>query len=408
MAQPNKLALQARYLFPVDGPPVENGVLTISDERIVELGPRAGSAACDLGNVAILPGLVNAHTHLEFSDLPAPLGQPGMAFTDWIRLVIASRHRATLASEAVSAGVRESLQAGTTALGEIATSAWSPALFACASLEAIVFLEAIALLPQHLEARLAEAEEHVSRPWSQQLQPGLSPHAPYTVHPQLLSALAQRSAAARVPVAFHLAESRDELQLLQSGSGRFVDLLEELGRWDPAAISPGSRPLDYLQQLSGAHRALVIHGNYLDAEEQQFLAGRPSMSLVYCPRTHAYFGHDRYPLEKLLALGVQMSLGTDSRASNPDLSLWSEIRYLAEHFTGVSPAQILELGTICGACALGQDAHYGSLTPGKLANLAIIKLPDHKALDPYDLLFGGSVRGGEPMAGTWFRGAKVH
>jgi cytosine/adenosine deaminase-related metal-dependent hydrolase len=124
------------------------------------------------------------------------------------------------------------------------------------------------------------------------LRPGLSPHAPYTVSPQIVQSVCQLSAAERFPVAMHLAESREELELLATHRGRLVEVLQSLSAWHPEALPMGLRPLDYLQWLATAQRALVIHGNYLASDEIEFLAGHhEQMSVVYCPRTHAYFAH---------------------------------------------------------------------------------------------------------------------
>ncbi len=344
----------------------------------------------DLGNVAILPGLVNAHAHLEFSDLSEPLGEPGMGFVDWIRLVIERfRQRPGTSEQPVRHGLEESIRWGTTALGEIAQPNWLADLFEQSVLDTTVFLELIAPTPQRMAPLLELALRHVrpvgtSRHW----RPGLSPHAPYSVHPQLLDAAVSLSAAERVPLAFHLAESREELELLRSGSGPFRGLLEELGTCDPELFPPGRRPLDYLKQLAAAHRTLIIHGNYLDGEEIAFLAGHAErMSVVYCPRTHDYFRHDAYPLEKMLAAGVVVALGTDSRASSPDLSLLGEMRRVARQFPSIAGDVILRLGTLHGALALGHGSEVGSLEPGKRADLIVVALPERDAADPHELLF---------------------
>jgi cytosine/adenosine deaminase-related metal-dependent hydrolase len=190
----------------------------------------------------------------------------------------------------------------------------------------------------------------------------------------------------------HLAESYEELELLSSHSGPFVEMFAESGFWAPAAIPRGLRPLDFLSQLARAHRVLVIHGNYLTSDEISFLSENSEhMSVVYCPRTHAYFDHGRYPLVEMLAQGVKVALGTDSRASNPNLSLWEEMLFVAEIYPEIPRERALELGTISGAAALGRDREVGSLAPGKQADLCVIGLPDHEA-DPYELLLHGDCR----------------
>jgi cytosine/adenosine deaminase-related metal-dependent hydrolase len=159
--------------------------------------------------------------------------------------------------------------------------------------------------------------------------------------------------------------------------------------------------LEYLCLLSAAERVLVIHGNYLNRTELAFLAERAGrMSVVYCPRTHDYFRHAPYPLAEMLSRGVALALGTDSRASNPDLSLFEEMRFAARSHPAVSPKQILELGTIAGARALGIDGEAGSLTAGKRADLAIVALPDRDAADPHELLLDDAAH----VVQTWLGG----
>jgi cytosine/adenosine deaminase-related metal-dependent hydrolase len=222
------------------------------------------------------------------------------------------------------------------------------------------------------------------------------------VHPELFAGLVSLAAAAGAPIAFHLAESPEELQLLAAGGGPFRDLLESLGPWSPTAIPLGTRPMDYLRRLADARvRALVIHGNYLDPEEIALLAhARERMSVVYCPRTHAYFGHARHPLPRLLEAGAKVAVGTDSRASNPDLSVLEELRLVAREFPELPPETVLALGTLRGAEALGQADRIGSLVPGKFADLAIVALPDRDARDPHELLFDSSL----PVFKIMFRG----
>ena len=395
--------LRARYVFPVAGKPLAGGVITLAGERIVSVSTAtSGTPAVDLGNVAILPGLVNAHTHLEFSGLARPLGTAGEPLPEWIRKVI--RHRregAAHKSSAVLGGLSESARSGTTTLGEIATSPWPNV--ANPRADATIFFELIGLLASQADERIAAAKEHLAKSWDADggQRPGLSPHAPYSVHPELVHRLAKLAGEKQVPLAMHLAESPEELELLAAGTGPFRELLDELGVWSPEAIPRGTRVFDYLEQLIAAPRALAVHGNYLAADEVEFLAAHADrLSVVYCPRTHARFAHGRYPLAELLAAGVRVALGTDSRASNPDLSLLAEMRFVVRHYPEVSPAKVLELGTLSGAQALGVDAQTGTLEAGKLANLAIIPLADRVARDPHELLFDSEL----PACDVWYRG----
>jgi len=381
-------------------------VVTIRGERILAVGKEPpGEPPEDLGNVAILPGLVNAHAHLEFSDLVRPLGKPGIDFVDWIRLIIDNfRHRDGSSPEAVRRGLEESVRAGTTTLGEIAQPGRSLEPFDTVPIDTTIFLELIAPTPDRIDPWLKLAPRHVaSRSSSGRWRPGLSPHAPYSVLPELFHHAIALSAESRVPIAFHLAESRAEMELIRRGTGPFRDDFQELGTCDPGLFAPGGRPLDYLRLLAEAHRTLVIHGNYLDDDEIALLADHArQMAVVYCPRTHAYFRHDPYPLQRMLAAGVVVALGTDSRASSPDLSVLAETRAVVQKHPSIAHHVVLQLGTIHGARALGRASEVGSIEPGKFADLAIVALPQ-QAGDPHELIFNSDL----PVVATWYRGSRV-
>ncbi len=387
----DRQAYKARYVFPIASPPLADGVVTVEAGQIVAVG--RGAVACkviDLGNVAILPGLINPHTHLEFSRLATPLGEPGIAFTDWVRRVVAHRRGSPSSAADVAAGLSECQRLGQVAVGEVATTVWEEESSTC-PIEATVFLESIGLRHELIDDRLAVAKTYLqatsgSHGWRR----GLSPHAPYSVHPRLFDGLLSLAAATEAPIAFHLAETAEECRFLYSGDGPYRDLLCDLGAWNEAAIPRGTRPLDYLRRLAASGvQALVIHGNYLDDEEIALLAAHADrLTVIYCPRTHAYFGHTRHPLTRLLAAGANVAFGTDSRASNPDLDLLEELRFVARHFADeIPPATLLELCTLRAARALKLADRLGSIEPGKTAALAAIPLGAGDSPDPHWLIF---------------------
>lgn len=382
--------LRARWVLPINSPPIAGGYVAVADGIIVAVGshdPNCGLVT-DLGDVVLLPGLINAHTHLEFSGLTKPLGSPGMSLPAWIRSVIADRGRGDRdAATAIAAGLSESTAVGVVAIGEIATSPGTMYEVPGAP-RLTLFQEAIGFSAGRVESVSAEMERRVEIAGE---AAGISPHAPYTVNPRLLQRLVDLAVERRVPIAMHLAESREELELLRDGTGPFQELLADRSMWDESAISRGTRVLDYLRQLSRAERSLVIHGNYLDTEEIAFAASqRDRMSVVYCPRTHAYFGHERYPLAAMLAAGVRVALGTDSRASNPDLDLLKEARFVAAAFPAIDPAKVLRMATLSAAEALGLDAAYGSLTPGKRAEFAVCRCDETNRSPEEQVLHAGS------------------
>ncbi len=401
--------VRAKWIIPVDGRPIEGGSLSLQGGRIVAVGEGRGGDTIDLGEVAIVPGFVNAHTHLEFSALPVPLS-PGLPFTEWLQRVIQyRREHPGIVREAIQAGLKEAVASGTTLIGEIATTGWSPRDYhlgegpVSVGPRVVLFQELLGLSPERIEPLCALADAHLSEEADGPIERRmLSPHAPYSVHPQVLDhAISQTAPHRGRTLAIHLAETAAERELLETGGGEFREFLERMGVWQPGLF--GNRPyLDLLESLGDLPRGLIVHGNDLRDKELMRLAQFPHLTTVYCPRTHAAFGHPPHPWLTLLSLGGTVAIGTDSRASNPDLSLWNELQFLAERFPGVPHHTLLKLGTWAGATALGLRSECGSLTPGKRADLAVIELRDPAFRDPnFDLFAPGNRVIGTMIGGEW-------
>jgi aminodeoxyfutalosine deaminase len=371
----------ARWIFPVDGPPLERATLTIRGDRLVAAeacGRRTPDV--DLGNVAILPGLVNAHTHLDLSDLRGKI-PPTSDVTHWLRSVIAHRRRQTPEDiqAAIAAGIAESLRFGTTLIGDIASRGLSWNVLRSAPLRSIVFYELLGLAKERVRQAM-----HEVRNWLQFVEPtatcrpGVSPHAPYSVGRNLFAHARELAKTESLPLAVHLAETAAELSLLRDRSGPFPEFLKQLGVWDETELVHDT---DEAMSLCGPH-SLFIHGNYL-TESAQF---PEASTVVYCPRTHAAFGHPPHPFVSLLQRGINVALGTDSLASNPDLDVLAEARFVRARYPDADPAAILRMATLNGARALGWENETGSLTPGKSADFVVLRLPDRDVADPHDLV----------------------
>ncbi len=343
----------------------QNIRVTVHGDHITDVTPVADDQRAEILPVALLPRLLNAHTHLEFSTLSQPLA-PSTPFTDWIQSVI--RHRRQHAGESAdgtAAGLAESFRNGTAFVGEITTAATTEA-YRDARVNVLSFRELIGLLPEHIDAQLAAAARHLSDSTTSSIRRGLSPHAPYSVHPELFAATVDLARHYDVPVAMHLAETRDELLLLDCGSGPFVEFLTSLNLWRPNVLRPNSAPLHYLQKLAEVPGSLAIHGNYFNDAELTFLTRNPQVATVYCPRTHNYFGHSPHPWLRLLKEGATVVIGTDSRASNPDLSVWKELQFLARMPNTLPWPQLLELATTKAAHVFGRQPQR--LRPGQSAD----------------------------------------
>ncbi|HEV8068923.1 MAG TPA: amidohydrolase family protein [Planctomycetaceae bacterium] len=380
----------ARWVFPVAGPPVSGGAVEVgADGRVIAVHGEAPTRTLDLGDVALIPGLVNAHTHLEFSDLTEPL-QPAKPFADWLRALLAYRRSRGNAERAIATGLAESGRSGTIAVGDIDTRGNPTQYSVAGSVQVVAFRELLGLDAATVALQLGTGGEFLDHSPGREVREvirGLSPHAPYSVHPRLLEGAISLATRSRCPVAVHLAETRAELECLTSGTGELVDLLKEAGIWQGSLYPSGTRPLDFLRRLEGLPRVVIAHGNYLADDELEFLARRRNFAVAYCPRTHAFFGHAHHPWRRLLQEGGVVAIGTDGRCSNPDLSIWHELQFLRSHFPDAAAAELLRMGTINGAIALGLESRLGTIEPGKTPGLAVIQLGGPGAADPYEELF---------------------
>ncbi len=374
-------SLTARWVFPVDGPPIERGVVTILGDRIYAVEPHGKRTAdLDLGNAAMLPGLVNAHTHLDLSGLRSQC-RPSPDFVGWLRQVIA--HRRSVTPEQTQADIRtglgECLRFGTTLVGDIAAGGASWDALAEARIRAVVYFELLGLTRER-SVTAWEAWEwwHRALPVLPNCRPGVSPHAPYSARWGLFLGVAT---LIRIPIATHLAESRAELMLLGDRCGPLVDFLRQLGAWDSAA--PAESPERILELMKGVNPVVFAHGNYLRTDHPIPCNG----TIVYCPRTHAAFGHPPHPFQDFLSRGVRVALGTDSLASNPDLDILAEARFVHARHPDAPSVALLWMATLSGAEALGWDDTTGSLTPDKSADLVVLPLPDEEPEDPHRLIF---------------------
>lgn len=413
---PARFALRARLVFPISSPPIDGGVVTIDHARITAVGRNmADGPIFDLGNVALLPGFVNPHAHLEFSAFPRPLGRPGMRFPDWIETLVNRRRQETdqeegalstgRRPEALQRGVRECLKGGTTTVANTTTWDVTEQMLPAHAPRYREFRELIGLSQPRVAEQREIAWDYLTRPSSSRIKRGLSPHAPYTAAPELVRQAVRFSKENNVNIAMHLAESPEELELLAAGEGPFRELLQRLGAWDPSVFAKEKTPGDYLPMLKEAHRCLIIHGNFLASDDWAFLARHTdSMSTVYCPRTHHYFRYPDYPLSRMLDAGVRVVLGTDGRASNPDLDSFREFQFAAERHGDVRLENLLRMVTLDAAAALGEAAGIGSLEPGKVADLVILELartPSGKQ-DPYTAVIDGNAK----VSGVYLNGVK--
>jgi cytosine/adenosine deaminase-related metal-dependent hydrolase len=399
--------LAAEWVLPVTAPPLRDGVVAIDGDRIDWVGKRRDLPSRYLQaplrafpRSLLLPGWVNAHSHLN---LTAALGLvPGTAdrFTDWVRAVL--RLQAAwppeLVHKAVTAGLDLLASTGTTTVAHVSTA---PELepFLEHPMRSVVFNELIGFPAARASTLIAQAEEWLDAGdalrqdvGASRVTLGIAPHAPYSVSPALLRECARVAEQRRLPLSVHVAETRAELEFLQTGRGQFRELLEERGAWDPGWTPPGVSPVRYLAELGLLSRpGLAVHCNYLSDEDVAQLA-RGALVPVWCPGSHQFFGHRDHPAARLLAARGEVALGTDSLASNAGLNMLREVRLAAALRPEVDRSVWLRAATLIAAAGLGLGSVTGSLEPGKAADLQVLEGVPDETTDPLAALFEANLR----------------
>jgi cytosine/adenosine deaminase-related metal-dependent hydrolase len=383
------LLFRAPFVVIDAGRVVADGAVAVRDGRVIAAGParavarRTGLPARDAGDVVLVPGLVNAHVHLELSALRGRL-RPSADFAAWVRAqlgLLAGWTRGDFV-RSYRRGVRLALAAGTTAVGDVCRRSFLFREALRSPLRTVHHVEVIepdpgrwepALRDAALELQLAEVIGR-AHPGSPAPCAGLSPHAPFTVSPPLYRALHRLARVRHCPLQTHLAETRAELEFLGRGTGAMRDLLTGAGRPLPFDRAPGLSPVAHLERLGVLRPPLVaVHANHLTREDIAALARR-RVAVVFCPRSHAFFRHEPHPVRALRRAGVPVALGTDSLASNADLDLRAEMREAVGR-CGLRPAEAWDMATAAGARALVLGAGAGTLREGAPADLVMLSRP---------------------------------
>jgi cytosine/adenosine deaminase-related metal-dependent hydrolase len=386
------MILRARAVLPMSRPPIEDGAVQVAHTRIRAVGRWPDiSADCsetvvDLGECLILPGLINAHCHLDCTALAGRLPVPE-TFLGWIQALLAAKAGMDQAEYAESwlRGAQMLVRTGTTTVANIeAVFELLPEVWQATPLRVISFLEMTGVKSQlPPPAILQQAIRKIRSLPRGRNSAGLAPHAPYSTRPELLRLSAQAARRHRWLLTIHVAESAAEFDLFRHKRGPLFDWLET--QRDLSDCGHGS-PVLHLESLGvlGA-RLLAAHVNYLDKGDAQRLS-QQGVSVVHCPRSHACFRHRKFPRLELAKAGINLCLGTDSLASvrlrrgeTLELDMFAEMRALASHSPGLSAAEVLRMTTINGAQALHRQGELGELSEGAWADLIAVPFAGRRA-----------------------------
>ncbi len=368
---------QADWLLSPDGAPLRGGWLRVEGDRITAVGTGADlpqdPEVKSFPGCVLLPGFINAHCHLELTSLHNRL-TPGNAFPVWVDELRShtgsfdpSHYR-----DAVLEGIDLLLRGGATTVVDVGNTGEALPPLAEGPLRAFGLVETLGLDPSLSVSRFAHASSLAARSKDTTLfHAGVTPHAAYSCSPQLLEAVLSHQRATGTPFSLHASESREEADLFASAAGPLQEFCRRI--FPGAPEHPATTPVQWLESLGLLpERALIVHGNHLDAKDIAVLKRR-NASVVHCPSSHAFFGHQSFPYRALKAQGIPVCLGTDSLASGDSLSMLDQIRLFRKSFPEATTLEALRMATVSGARALGMEDELGVLKPGFKADFIAVR-----------------------------------
>ncbi len=397
------IRFSADWVLPIADGPIGGGAVAIDGGQIVSVGVRDGSEDVALGRVAVLPGLVNAHTHLELSYLHGRI-PPAPSFLEWVRPMLAARReRAGLDDQIVMRATADAIAraraTGTALFGDVSNTLSAVPMLREAKMPGCVFHELLGFRGVDADEQVAGAQRAIDAlSAGDEVRLSLAPHAPYSVSPALFSAIRRHldEQGRGMVSTVHLGESPEEVELLKKGTGPWRSLLEEIGAWNETWEVPACSPVEYLADLGFLQNSvLAVHGVQLEGNDLSRLRTL-GVTVVSCPRSNQYVGVGSPPLEAFYAMKLDVALGTDSLASVEDLNMFSELAEARRIAPRVPARALLRSATLTGADALGFGDDYGSIEPGKRASLIAVRVPEG-VTDVEEYL----VSGAEPVRLSW-------
>jgi len=387
----NKLKLiLARKILPISSHPLSNGGLCIRSGRIIDVGTSKSllrkypdARVCNLGNAVLMPGLVNAHTHIELSHLHGRVDFKG-GFFEWIKRLIDLRRSngGSGIEKAARAAIMAAVRSGTTCIGDISATGEAVRPVVKSGIRARVYLEAIGLDVAEADRAFMALKRKVMHfdALPARISPGISPHSTYTVSGALYDKLSSYTSDYMLSIAVHLSENIDEVKYIKGDKSR-IDAYHKMLGWDKHENNRAGSPLGYLLEKGFSKRLLAVHAVHVSASDIRRMAGE-GVSVAYCPRSNHLLGVGRAPVSRMIGRGVNVAIGTDSLASNIDIDLWEEMRF-AHIVGGIDPETLIRMATINGARALGLEDVTGSLEPGKAADIIAVRCNAAKGKEIY-------------------------
>ena len=402
--------LSAPWVVPVEVTVIRDGSIVIADGLIIDIGKRNDimqkypytqeiSYPC-----VLLPGLVNAHMHLELSHFEKNVTQlPKQNFTDWIDTLIEQRSTQKISREAIVAALTTALndqyKSGVVLIGDIGNEYFDELYSRSDRYQPKIVRMLEYLGPTVASCRsaldnLGQLDDHIAA----------TGHAPYSTAPDLLIEIKKRCNRFQHTFSVHVSESEEEREFIQTGTGIFREFLEKKKRWDGTfsfteyGFSGTVEYFDYLGLLD--KKTLLVHCVHVNENEIKLLKER-GCHICLCPGSNRFLGVGCAPVEQMVASGILPALGSDSPASNTSTDIWREMQILTLDHPTLAPADILAMATIGGAESLAVEKEFGSLAIGKSANLIHVSSANLKRCNDISSLLKELVSGGKPTEIQW-------
>jgi aminodeoxyfutalosine deaminase len=375
---------RAAWVLPVERPPIPDGAVVADGDTLIGVGTYrdlkarfpSGSLLVDHGDDALMPAVVNGHTHLELTALEGSIPLPQEGFPSWIQQVF--RHRAGLDAASAQAGFRRGLlmlrASGVALCGDITNSGSTLSETVARCPGRLTFLELIGFDCDSLAGALDITVHGASSPSDLQGDGmSLAAHAVYSTSAPVIQQAKNWCRAGGKVFSMHVSEHEPEMEFLRTGGGYCRELLTALGRWVEGWVPPGGSPVAYLDTLGVLDaRTLLVHAVHMSSPDWETVASR-GCAVCFCPRSNHYLGSGKADVNRAIRMGIPAALGTDSLASNRDLNLFAEGAFLLDHWPDATPDAVLTMMTLGGARALGCQNRFGRLAPGKYA--AVLAIP---------------------------------
>ncbi len=383
-----KILIKAGLLYPVTSKPIKNGYVSIENGKILDVGREPNPKeefhkAIDLTDYILLPGFINAHSHLQFTGMD---GSYKGSLIEWIKSVVGFLSNTPIEKrkEGVARGIKEMMNSGITAVGDIMPDAGLAEPLLQSGLDAVIFLESLSNSNEGACETAGKLEIGLDRLIKAGLAVGLSPHAPHTVSEKLFRRIRKIADDSSIPLTTHIAETPEENDYIKNGKGALADFFASMEIPPAGFKASGLSPTALLDSYSLLENCLAAHLNIVDSSDIEILVKRNVIPL-FCPCSSRWFERDAVmPLDKFIKAGLKPALGTDSLASNSSLSMLDELREALKYFPKIPRETFLEMATINGARALGMNS--GSIEKGKKANLIAFRL-NKSSNDPLDSVF---------------------